>query len=106
MFHDPGKAEAIRDGIATMAPLPAAVYRQAIECLVTFDERGHLPDITQPTLCLAGEFDSTAPPKTMRQMAATLQNAKYVCLPATGHLGYIENPDAFTAAIEEFLTVD
>ena len=105
MFHDSSKTAAIGEGIATMAPLPADVYRQAIECLVTFDERDHLSAIIQPTLCLAGEFDSTAPAKTMRQMAAALPHGEYSCLPGTGHLGYIESPAAFTAAIQQFLTV-
>ncbi len=105
MFHDPEKREAIEAGIATMAPLLADVYRQVIECLVTFDESSHLHNITIPTLCLAAEFDRTAPPEGLERMAATIPDARYECLPGAGHLSYIETPEAFTRAIQDFLAV-
>ncbi len=105
MFHDPDKREAVEAGVATMAPLPAEVYRQVIECLVTFDEHEHLGAISVPTLCLAAEFDRTAPAQSMERMAQTIPDASYQCLPGAGHLGYIETPEAFTRAIQEFLAV-
>ncbi len=105
MFHDADKREAIEAGVATMAPLPADVYRQVIECLVTFDESEHLGSISTPTLCLAAEFDRTAPAQGLERMAATIPNARYECLPDAGHLGYIETPEAFTRAIHDFLAV-
>lgn len=103
MFHDASKEDAIDAGVATMAPLPGPVYRQVIECLVTFDEADNLPSINIPTLCLAAQFDTTAPPKSVEKMALAIPKATYRCLPDAGHLAYIETPQAFSDALADFL---
>ena len=36
-------------------------------------------------------------------MAATIPGARFVCLHDAGHLAYVEAPEAFTAALIEFL---
>ena len=103
LFHNKGNTGGIEAAIATMAPLPAAVYRQVIECLVTFDASDKLHKLDMPTLCLAAEYDTTAPAKTVAQMAQRLPNARYHCMPGTGHLAYVETPELFTHAIADFL---
>lgn len=103
MFHDTQKTAAIEAGIATMAPLPATVYRQVINCLVTFDEADNLRNISVPTLCLAAEYDTTAPAQGLQQMADVIPKAKFHCLPDAGHLAYIETPQEFTQALQDFL---
>ena len=66
-----GKAEG--DGLAIaldcMGSVPAATYRAAMECLVTFERRKALADIAVPTLVLAGEKDTNAPAAVMKKMA-------------------------------------
>ncbi len=103
MFHDRDNTAGIAEAVATMAPLPAGVYRQVIECLVSFDLYDKLADINVPTLCLAAEFDGTAPAKAVAQMAEQIPNAVYRCLPGAGHLAYVETPALFSGALEEFL---
>ena len=103
MVYDKDDKETIAKGIATMAPLPSEVYRQAIGALVTFDERANLANIDVPTLCLAAEHDPTAPAKAVAALAEAIPHATYVCLPDAGHLAYIEAPGAFTSAVGEFL---
>ena len=103
MFHDRDNTRGIQEAIATMAPLPAAVYRQVIECLVTFDAQDKLAQIMVPTLCLAAEFDDTAPAKSVARMAEQIPHARYRCLPNAGHLAYVETPAQFTAALKEFI---
>ena len=103
MIHDKQNHATIEAGIATMAPLPADVYRQAIGALVTFDERANLANVGVPTLCLAAEHDTTVPAKAVFALAAQIEGARYECLPNAGHLAYIETPDAFTRAVAEFL---
>jgi pimeloyl-ACP methyl ester carboxylesterase len=103
MFGDPSRAEAIERAVATMSPLPADVYRQVLTCLVGFDQRGTLPEIDAPTLCLAAELDQTAPPRTMEKMATEIPAGRYDCLQDAGHLAYVEGPAAFTRAVNEFL---
>ena len=103
MFFDQSKAAAIEAAVRTMAPLPAATYRQVIECLVGFDESANLDRIRTPTLCLAAQHDRTAPPKSVAQMAERIPGAEYQCLPDAGHLAYVEAPEAFTAAVAAFV---
>lgn len=102
MFHDRSRSEAIESGIATMSTISAEQYRQVIECLVTFDASEELATITTPTLCLAAEYDKTAPAAGMQKMAEVC-SAEFHCLKNAGHLAYIETPVEFTSAVAEFL---
>jgi pimeloyl-ACP methyl ester carboxylesterase len=86
-----------------MAGVPAATYRRALECLVTFDRQASLADIRVPTLLLGGEFDRVAAPAVMKQMAAAIPRARYAELAGIGHLMNLEAPDAFDALLLAFL---
>jgi 3-oxoadipate enol-lactonase len=89
--------------IETIATTSERSYRAAVHCLVGFDERANLADIGVPVLCLAGEHDRLAPPAMMERTAARIPGARYVCLKGVGHLPNIEAPQAFDAAILDFL---
>lgn len=86
-----------------MASVPAATYRRALECLVTFDRQADLAHIRVPTLLIGGEFDRVAAPAVMRQMAAAIPRARYAELAGIGHLMNLEAPDAFDALLLDFL---
>jgi pimeloyl-ACP methyl ester carboxylesterase len=86
-----------------MAQVPAATYRRAVNCLVTFDRRTNLEAIRVPTLLLAGEQDQNAPPAVMQKMADHITGSQLVTLPGVGHLQNLEAPDAFDAAVLDFL---
>ncbi|MDP2416607.1 MAG: alpha/beta hydrolase [Hydrogenophaga sp.] len=86
-----------------MASVPAATYRRALECLVTFDRQADLAQIRVPTLLMAGEFDRVAAPAVMRQMAAAIPRARYAELAGIGHLMNLEAPDEFDALLLDFL---
>lgn len=86
-----------------MADVAADTYRAAVECIVTFEQRANLPNIGIPTLVLAGETDTNAPAPMMEKMAAKIPGARYVCLPELGHLANLEDPQAFDAALSDFL---
>lgn len=86
-----------------MSKVRAETYRAAVECLVTFEQRANLSKITIPTLVLAGETDTNAPPPMMQRMAAKIPGSRYVCLPQLGHLSNLEDPQAFDAALSTFL---
>ena len=86
-----------------MAGVPAATYRRALECLVTFDRQRALSDIRVPTLLIGGEFDRVAAPAVMRQMAEAIPRARYEQLKGVGHLMNLEAPDDFDALLLDFL---
>lgn len=95
--------EGLRLAEHCMGRVPAATYRRAVECLVSFDRRANLPAIRVPTLLVAGEHDRNAPPDVMRRMADRITGAEFVQLPGVGHLMNLEAPDAFDAAVLDFL---
>lgn len=86
-----------------MANMSAETYRAAVECIVTFEQRANLPNISVPTLALAGEADTNAPAPMMEKLAAKIPGCLYVCLPNLGHLANLEDPQAFDAALSAFL---
>jgi 3-oxoadipate enol-lactonase len=67
------------------------------------DMTARLAEIRCPTLVLVGQEDALTPPADMRTMAAAIPGAKYVEIPAAGHMSPLENPAAVNGAIAEFL---
>jgi len=95
--------EGLRLAEHCMGGVPAATYRRALECLVTFDRQAQLADIRVPTLLIGGEFDRVAAPSVMRQMADTIPRARYAELKGIGHLMNLEAPDDFDGLLLGFL---
>ena len=95
--------EGIRLAEHCMGSVPAATYRRALDCLVTFDRQAALADIRVPTLLIGGEFDRVAAPAVMKQMAQALPNARYVEMAGIGHLMNLEAPDTFDRILLDFL---
>jgi len=98
---DPAAAPA---AMAAMASVDEAAYRATLAVLTGFDRRADLPRVTQPALLIAGEADQTAPPRGMARMADAMPDARIIIIPGAGHLLPLEAPDAFHAALHDFLT--
>ncbi len=86
-----------------MAAVPPQTYRKAVALLTTFERRALLAEIRVPTLLIAGSDDKTAPASVMQRMAARIPDAEYVVLEGCGHLGPMDQPEAFNAALLGFL---
>ena len=86
-----------------MAQVPPEAYRKAIAMLPTFDRRDTLAQITVPTLVMAGGDDTVAPPSVMQRMAQKIPGADWVLLDGCGHLGQMDQPEDFNAALLDFL---
>jgi 3-oxoadipate enol-lactonase len=95
--------EGLRLAEHCMAGVPAATYRRALECLVTFDRQAALADVRVPTLLVGGEFDRVSAPAVMKQMAQTMPRARYAELAGIGHLMNLEAPEAFDTLLLDFL---
>jgi pimeloyl-ACP methyl ester carboxylesterase len=91
------------NAVRLMSTVPEATYRAALAAIVTFDRLASLPRIAVPTLCLACDEDKTAPPSVMEKMAGKIPGALYQCLTQAGHLGNLEQPEAFNNAVLAFL---
>jgi pimeloyl-ACP methyl ester carboxylesterase len=57
--------------------------------------------IAAPTIVIAGEQDALTPPAECEAMAAAIPGARYVPIPAAGHLAPMERPGAVAAALAE-----
>lgn len=68
------------------------------------DSRPMLSRLAVPVLVLVGEEDTVTPPDVARAMAAAIPGARLVVVPGAGHLASLEQPEAFTGAVREFLT--
>jgi 3-oxoadipate enol-lactonase len=69
--------------------------------LANFDLRPGLPGISVPTLLIVGSKDATVP--GMKVINAGIPGSKLVELEGAGHLSNLEQPAAFTRALQEFL---
>ena len=95
--------KAVDSAMSSMSALSAETYRTALHCLVKFNQRKALGDISCHTLALAGELDEAAPASMMKKMASYIPDCRYHCLMGVGHLANLEDPDAFNSVIREFL---
>jgi proline iminopeptidase len=63
-----------------------------------------LGEITVPTLVIAGASDFVFPPEAQRQLVAGLPNARLSLIEGAGHDPWVEQPRAFFAAMDDFLS--
>ena len=69
----------------------------------TFDLRPGLRTIEAPTLVVDGDDDMIAGPVCADAIAAELRDIRRVTIADSGHFLYIEQPEAFRAALTDFL---
>jgi pimeloyl-ACP methyl ester carboxylesterase len=95
--------QAVASGCSVMGQVPEATYRQALQAIISFDRREDLSRIRVPTLCLAAEFDKTAPPLVMERMSQRIPGSQFCSVARAGHLANVEQPQAFAQAVIHFL---
>ena len=67
------------------------------------DYRGLEGRVRVPTLVLWGEGDRMLPPSEAEKLASKISGAQLVILPDAGHLPQRERPEAFAAAVADFV---
>jgi 3-oxoadipate enol-lactonase len=78
-------------------------YAAQCKALMEGSAKADQPKIACPTLILVGDQDATTPLANCRAIAAAVPNARIRVIPATAHLTMAERPEAFNAALLEFL---
>jgi proline iminopeptidase len=73
------------------------------EIFNTFDLRDRLPKITAPTLVITGEDDFICGPVCAAEISAAIPGAKEVIVGDSGHMTFIEQPQAFHDEVADFL---
>jgi 3-oxoadipate enol-lactonase len=67
------------------------------------DMTGRLGEIRCPVLVVVGADDAISPPEEMRSLAAAIPGSRVVEIPGAGHMSPMEQPEAVSRAIGEFL---
>jgi len=62
-----------------------------------------LADVAHPVLVLAGRHDRTCPVPAAEAMAAGVPDAELVIFEHSGHMAFVEENDAYVAAVRDFL---
>ncbi|ETK32948.1 alpha/beta fold hydrolase [Microbispora sp. ATCC PTA-5024] len=66
------------------------------------DDRPSLGSFTVPTLVVVGRHDVICGPRWARELADGIPGARLTVLEGSGHLGHVEEPEAFAAAVAAF----
>jgi len=81
----------------------AAAYIACCQAVAGIDTTARLPRIAVPTLVIAGALDQGTPPAMARVIAQGIPGARLVVLPEASHLSVLEQPEAFRAALDDWL---
>jgi len=74
------------------------------EIFTTFDLRNDLPAIGCPTLVITGDEDFICGPVCAEEICAAVKGARMVILGDSGHMTFVEQPQAFHDEIDDFLS--
>ena len=83
---------------------PVAIRGGILRMMHRPDSTPLLAQVSVPTLVITGAEDEMIPVEESRRMASAIRGAKLVIVPGAGHLASLEQPDAFNAALNGFLT--
>ena len=97
-----GNEKVGRELAADFAKAEPLRYFNTVE-FPSFDLRPQLRTIDVPTLVLAGDDDLMAGRVSADAMLAELPDARLVTIADSGHFLYVEQPEAFRAALIDFL---
>jgi pimeloyl-ACP methyl ester carboxylesterase len=107
----PDAGEDIRQRLFdSMAAIPAATYRDALNCFTNPPERFDFSKLAMPVLMMSGEHDRLAPPAEIRDVAGRIAetapdaSVRFEVIASAGHVCNVERPDAYNAVLTEFLS--
>ena len=89
--------------IHSMSSISEQVWRDILNCLVTFNRREDIASIPQRVCVISGSEDTNAPAKTLAKMAEKFQQAEYHCLEGVGHLLPLEAPREISQILDKFI---
>ena len=95
--------EAIEERKKVLLEIDPQAFQAACKILQEADLEPLLHRMRVPTLVVCGEFDQATPPPLNKSIADKVPGAAYVQLPGCGHCPPLEQPQAFLAAIKDFV---
>lgn len=98
--NDPETVEWIRRMLASADP---HAYAQAARAAGAVDTTNSLPQIAAPVLLLSGEHDASMPANAVTTLVSHIRNNRSEVIPNAAHLVNVEQPEAFNAAVLDFV---
>ncbi len=95
--------DAIEERRKVLMGIHPEAFQAACRILVESDLATKLVTLKVPTLVVCGALDQATPPALNKFIADKVPGARYVELPGCGHCPPLEQPDAFLAAIKDFI---
>ena len=92
----------LREQANDSAPVLAALARD-LELLRDTDLRALLPEVTLPTLVIAGQYDRVTMPSASHALADSLPNARYIEIRRAAHAPFLSHLPELSALISGFL---
>jgi proline iminopeptidase len=84
--------------------IPSAEASEAGDTILEeWDITARLGEISAPTLILVGEDDFVCPPSQAKLMHERIPNSELVVFKRSGHIPYVEEPEAFMGAVRGWL---
>ena len=79
-------------------------YVRCCRILLAANAEAIVATVTVPSMAITGEHDQYAPPEAVAVFMQQIPGAPHVeVIPDCGHLPFLEQPDAFAAAVKSFL---
>ncbi len=82
---------------------PARGYIATSKAISRADYTANAPQISVPTLVIAGEHDGATPPALVQATAKLIPNAEYIEIKGAGHLPCAERPADYAAILTPFI---
>ena len=99
--EQPDLVRRVRGMIASNSPRAIDAALQAM--MTRPDSTSDLARVSCATLVIVGERDAVTPPSEADAMHRAIERSVLVTLPGAAHLSNLEQPDAFSRALADFL---
>ena len=96
--------EVVKERKQVLLQMNPVIFSRLCVALTQVDFAPLLSRIRNRTLVMGGALDGTTIPELVSQLAAGIPGARYVKIPDCGHCPQIEQPGAFLALLDEFLS--
>jgi pimeloyl-ACP methyl ester carboxylesterase len=92
----------IEEALAFSHPQSTEAFQAQLAGFMSHDALDRLPEITAPTLVLAGEVDILTPPRYGRAVAEAISDAQFEVMPGEAHQPFQEVPNEWNTRVDAF----
>jgi pimeloyl-ACP methyl ester carboxylesterase len=77
-------------------------FQAQVDACLGHDTTDRLPEISAPTLVMAGDLDVVLPPRFGRAVAQAIRGARFEVLAGEAHQPFQETPDDWNARVDAY----